>query len=56
MTNPLRRVDSTAARLTIAGLVAPFPFIALVVLQSILQPGYSHVMHPISALAALPLG
>ena len=45
-----------AARLIIAGLVAPFPFIGLVVLQSVLQPGYSQVMHPISALAALPLG
>jgi hypothetical membrane protein len=56
MTNPLPRVDSTVGRLTIAGLIAPFPFIALVVLQSILQPGYSHVAHPISALAAFPLG
>ena len=45
-----------AARLIVAGLVAPFPFIALVILQSVLQPGYSHVMDPISALAALPLG
>jgi len=45
-----------AARLIVAGLVAPFPFIALVILQGVLQPGYSHVMHPISALAALPLG
>ena len=45
-----------AARLIVAGLVAPFPFIALVILQGILQPGYSHVAQPISALAALPLG
>jgi hypothetical membrane protein len=56
MTDPLPRVDSTAARLIVAGLVAPFPFIALVILQGYLQPGYSHVAHPISALAALPLG
>ena len=55
MTDPRSRVDSTAARLIIAGL-APFPFIALVILQGFLQPGYSHVVHPISALAALPLG
>ena len=48
-------MSSTAARLTVAGL-APFPFIALVILQGLLQPGYSHVVQPISALAALPLG
>lgn len=46
----------TAARLIVAGLIAPFPFIPLVILQAWLQPGYSHVAHPISALAALPLG
>ena len=45
-----------AARLIVAGLVAPFPFIALVIVQGLLQPGYSHVVQPISALAALPLG
>jgi hypothetical membrane protein len=56
MTNPLPQNDSTAARLTIAGLIAPVPFIALVILQGILQPSYSHVAHPISALAAFPLG
>jgi hypothetical membrane protein len=51
----VRPRDAEAARLIVAGLVAPFPFIALVVLQGF-QPGYSHVLHPISALAALPLG
>ena len=56
MSTPHSKVDSTAARLIVAGLVAPFPFIALVILQGYLQPGYSHVVHPISALAALPLG
>jgi hypothetical membrane protein len=55
MTDPLSRVDSTAARLTIAGL-APLLFLALVILQAFFQPGYSHVVHPISALAAFPRG
>jgi hypothetical membrane protein len=49
-------MSSPAARLIVAGLVAPFPFIALVILQGFLQPGYSHVSQPISALAALPFG
>jgi hypothetical membrane protein len=56
MTGPPSGTSSTAARLIVAGLVAPFPFIALVILQGELQPGYSHVVQPISALAALPLG
>jgi hypothetical membrane protein len=56
MTGPPSRTSSTAARLIVAGLVAPFPFIALVILQGELQPGFSHVVQPISALAALPLG
>jgi hypothetical membrane protein len=56
MTDPPSRTSSTAARLIVAGLVAPFPFIALVILLGVLQPGYSHVVQPISALAALPLG
>ena len=56
MTDPPSRTSSTAARLIVAGLIAPFPFIALVIVQGILQPGYSHVAQPISALAALPLG
>ena len=41
MTDPPRRIDSTAARLTVAGLVAPFSFIALVILQGFLQPRYT---------------
>jgi hypothetical membrane protein len=45
-----------AARLILTGLIAPFPFSALVILQGHLQSGYNHVVHPISALAALPLG
>jgi hypothetical membrane protein len=55
MTDPLPRVVSTPARLTLGGL-APLPFIAVVILQAAVQPGYSHVAHPISALAAFPLG
>jgi hypothetical protein len=56
MTGPPSRISWTAARLIVAGRIAPFPFIALVILQGLLQPGYSHVVQPISALAALPLG
>jgi hypothetical membrane protein len=56
MTDPPSRTSSTPARLIVAGLIAPFPFIALVILQGILQPDYSHMVQPISALAALPLG
>jgi len=43
-------------RLALAGLVGPFWFTALVILQGLLQPDYSHVALPISALAAWPLG
>jgi len=55
MTDPLPRVVSTPARLILGGL-APIPFLLVVILQAAVQPGYSHVAHPISALAAFPLG
>jgi hypothetical membrane protein len=42
--------------LALAGIVAPIWFTALVVLQGFLQPDYSHVRLPISALAAWPTG
>ena len=40
----------------IAGLIAPGIFTALVVVQGWLQPDYSHIALPISALAAWPYG
>jgi hypothetical membrane protein len=43
-------------KLALAGIVAPIWFTALVVLQGFLQPDYSHVRLPISALAAWPTG
>lgn len=52
----MKKTHARTARLIFAGLVAPFSFSALVVLQGYLQSGYSHVAQPISALAALPLG
>lgn len=55
MTDPLPRAVSTPARLILAGL-APIPFLGVVILQAAVQTGYSHVAHPISALAAFPLG
>jgi hypothetical membrane protein len=42
--------------LGIAGMLEPILFTAFVVVQGILQPDYSHIAMPISALAAWPLG
>jgi hypothetical membrane protein len=39
-----------------AGLIAPVAFTVTVVVQGLLQPDYSHVQLPISALAAWPWG
>jgi hypothetical membrane protein len=44
------------ARLAIAGIIGPIWFITLVIVQGILQPDYSHIAMPISALAAWPAG
>lgn len=44
------------AWLAIAGIVAPICFTALVMVQGALQPDYSHIAMPISALAAWPHG
>jgi hypothetical membrane protein len=52
-----RRVpQSRAAALALAGFIAPVWFTILVVVQGFLQPDYSHVRLPISALAAWPTG
>ena len=40
----------------IAGTMAPIWFVALVIIQSILQPDYNHIALPVSALAAWPAG
>src|SRR5581483_3060174 len=42
--------------LALAGIVGPIGFIILVVVQGIMQPDYSHIAMPISALAAWPAG
>jgi hypothetical membrane protein len=42
--------------LAIAGVIGPLLFIGLVVAQGMLQPDYSHIAMPISALAAWPAG
>jgi hypothetical membrane protein len=39
-----------------AGIVGPVGFILVVVIQGVLQPEYSHVTMPVSALAAEPSG
>ena len=40
----------------VAGIAGPILFTVLVILQGLLQPDYSHVKEPISALAAWPAG
>ena len=42
--------------LAIAGMIGPISFLTLVLFQGIVQPDYSHIAMPISALAAWPLG
>ena len=42
--------------LAAAGIVGPIGFIILVIVQGIVQPDYSHISMPISALAAWPAG
>jgi len=42
--------------LALAGMIGPIGFITLVIAQGILQPDYSHISMPISALAAWPAG
>jgi hypothetical membrane protein len=44
------------AKLAVAGIAAPILFTALVVIQGLLQPDYSHIVMPISALAVWPYG
>jgi hypothetical membrane protein len=46
----------SVARLAIAGIVAPIWFVTLVIIQGLLQPDYSHIAMPVSALAAWPAG
>src|ERR687897_827516 len=47
---------SRARTLALAGMIGPVWFTALVILQGFLQPDYSHVRMPISALTAWPVG
>ena len=47
---------SAAVMLSVAGVGAPIWFTTLVIVQGILQPEYSHIAMPISALAAWPTG
>jgi hypothetical membrane protein len=42
--------------LALAGIIGPLGFVTLVIIQGILQPDYSHITMPISALAAWPAG
>ena len=47
---------SRTRALALAGIVGPIWSATVIALQGALQPEYSHVKMPISALAALPLG
>jgi hypothetical membrane protein len=42
--------------LAIAGIIGPVWFVTLVITQGIVQPDYSHIAMPISALTAWPAG
>ena len=42
--------------LAVAGMIGPILFVTVVAIQGVLQPDYSHVAMPISALAAWPAG
>ena len=46
----------TIVALGLAGLIGPLIFCALVIAQGMMQPDYSHIAMPISALAAWPAG
>jgi hypothetical membrane protein len=47
---------SAGRRLALTGIIGPVWFTTLVAVQGVLQPDYSHVEMPISALAAWPAG
>jgi hypothetical membrane protein len=49
-------LDPLVSTLAFAGIAAPIVFTLVVILQGWLQPDYSHVALPISALAAWPAG
>src|SRR5262245_50349438 len=50
------RTSSRVSKLAVAGFVGPVLFSALVIWQGLLNPTYSHVSMPISALEAWPTG
>ncbi|HXT69708.1 MAG TPA: DUF998 domain-containing protein [Vicinamibacterales bacterium] len=52
----MRLPDIPTHALGVAGIGGPVIFTVLVIVQGVLQPDYSHVQMPISALAAWPLG
>jgi hypothetical membrane protein len=54
--NSVDPVPVAAGALAIAGIAAPLLFTTLVIVQGLLQPEYSHVSQPISALTAWPAG
>jgi len=51
-----RSTTSGLTPILIAGIVGPIWFTTLVIIQGFLQPDYSHIAMPISALAAWPFG
>jgi hypothetical membrane protein len=55
-TVPSLKHRSVIATLAVAGIAAPIVFTVIVIVQGLLHPDYSHVVLPISALAAWPGG
>jgi hypothetical membrane protein len=54
--NTARWWDPRVTAVASAGIVGPVLFTVLVIVQGLLQPDYSHLAMPISALAAWPYG
>jgi hypothetical membrane protein len=50
------RTPFPLTRLAVAGVIGPIWFVTLVLVQEVLQPDYSPIAMPISALAAWPAG
>jgi Protein of unknown function (DUF998) len=48
--------DRLVAAAGVAGIAGPIVFVVVIIVQGLLQPDYSHVTMPVSALAAWPLG
>jgi hypothetical protein len=53
---PTVSVETRGVALSSACIIGPIWFVALVIIQGILHPDYSHIAMPVSARAAWPAG